>query len=165
MAQDDIQTRRFTIDQELTRQYRHFNADGTQLTVSLLPPLEGEDSNPMSHFLAIVTDLFEYALRDCEDYGMVGVTISNEVNVQDKAIGISFKRNDQIKGDVIWSVSEKVTQSNARINASHKLVMTVHSVKMPLGSGGEGITTKGRTLDVMAHLKRSIVEVGREKTA
>ena len=119
----------------------------------------------MSHFLASLTELFEYALRDCEDSDMFGVTISNQVNVQDKAIGISFKRNDQIKGDVIWSVSEKVTQSNARINASHKLVMTVHSVKMPLGSGGEGITTKGRTLDVMAHLKRSIVEVGREKTA
>jgi len=60
MAQDDV--RRFTIDQEMTWQYRRFNAEGTQLTVRLLPLFEGEDSTPMSHFLASVTELFEYAL-------------------------------------------------------------------------------------------------------
>jgi hypothetical protein len=38
-------------------------------------------------------------------------------------------------------------------------VITVHSVKIPTGFLGEGITTKGRTLEAMAHLKRSIVEV------
>jgi hypothetical protein len=38
---------------------------------------------------------------------MVGITISNEVNVQDKAIGISFRRKDQITGDVIWSISRR----------------------------------------------------------
>jgi len=102
MAQDDIQTQRFTIDEEQTRQYRRFNAQGTQLTVRLLPPSEGEeDSNPMSHFLASVTELFEYALRDLEDSDMIGVTISNEVNVKDRAIGISFRRKDQITGTVI----------------------------------------------------------------
>jgi len=36
-----------------------------------------EDTNPMSHFLASVTELFEYALRNCEDSDMVGITISN----------------------------------------------------------------------------------------
>jgi hypothetical protein len=48
---------------------------------------------------------------------MVAVTISNEDNVQDKGIEISFRRKDQITGDVIWSVFEKVAQSNARFNA------------------------------------------------
>ena len=157
MAQYDIQTRRYTIDQELIRQYRRFNSEGTQLTVHLLPPFEGEDSNPMSHFLASVTELFEYALRDCEDSDMVGVTISNEVNVQNKGIRISFRRKDQITGDAIWSVFEEVAQSNARFNAVDKLVMTVHSVKMPIGHGR--IATKGRPLEAMSHLKRSIVEV------
>ena len=38
------------------------------------------------------------------------------------------------------------------------LVVTVHSVKMPVGFGN-GIKTKGRPLSVMAHLKRSIVEI------
>jgi hypothetical protein len=55
---------------------------------------------------------------------MVGITISNEVHVQDKAIGISFRKKDQITGDVIWSVFEKVTHFNARFIALDKLVMT-----------------------------------------
>ena len=42
---------RFTVEEEQTRLYRRFNAQGTQLTVRLLPPHEGQDSNPMSHFL------------------------------------------------------------------------------------------------------------------
>jgi hypothetical protein len=51
-----------------------------------------------------------------------------------------------------------VVQSNARFNALDKLVI-VHSVKMTTGFGGEGTTTKGRTLEAMAHLKINIVEI------
>jgi hypothetical protein len=94
---------------------------------------------------------------------MVGITIRNEVNVQDKAIGISFRRKDQLSEHVIWSVFEKVAQSNARFHALDKLVMAVHSVKMPVGFGGFRVKTKGRQLSVMAHLKRSIFEVKSER--
>jgi hypothetical protein len=55
---------RFTIEEEITRQFRRFNAAGTQLTVRLLPPTEWVDSNPMSHFLASVSDLFGHALQN-----------------------------------------------------------------------------------------------------
>jgi len=55
---------RFTIDNEINRQYGRFNAKGSQLTVRLIPPIVGEDLNPGSHILASVTDLFEYALRN-----------------------------------------------------------------------------------------------------
>ena len=58
---------------------------------------------------------------------------------------------------------EKVAQSNARCNALNTLVMAVHSVRMPFGHGGDGISTKGRTLEIMVHLKRSIVEVNAKK--
>jgi len=134
---------------------------GAQLTVHLLPPFEGENQNPMSHFLASVSDLFEYVLRNCTDSDMVAITISNKVYVQDKAIGISFRRKDQLTGDVIWSVFEEVAQSNARFNALDKLAMVVHSLKMPVGFGR--VTTKGRTLETMVRLKRSIVEVKAEE--
>jgi len=143
------------------RQYRRFGAEGTQLTVRLLPPHEGEDSNSMSHFMASVPDLFEYALRNCDDSDMVGITITNEVNVSDKAIGISFRRKDQITSEVIWSVLGKVGQSNARFNALDKLIMTVHAVKMPVGNG-KGNTAKGRSLETMVRLKQSIVQVKAE---
>jgi hypothetical protein len=89
---------------------------------------------------------------------MVGITISNEENVQDKAIGISFRRRDQLTPNVIWSVFGKVAQSNARFNALDKLVLNIHYVKMPIGNGNGGIFTKGRSLANMAHLKRSIIE-------
>jgi hypothetical protein len=93
---------------------------------------------------------------------MVGITIKNQDNQNDKARGISYRRKDQITGDVIWSVLEKVSQSNARFNALDRLVIEVNSVKMPVGFGG-GIKTKGRPLSVMAHLKRNIVEIRAEQ--
>ena len=37
--------------------------------------------------------------------------------------------------------------------------MTVHSVRMPVGFGKRGMKNRGRPLPVMAHLKRSIIEV------
>ena len=58
----------------------------------------------MTHFQASVTDLFEYGLRDCQDSDMVGLTIRNEVNFQDKPIGFIFRRKDQISEEVIWAV-------------------------------------------------------------
>ena len=208
--------RRFKIEGEITRQYRRFNAVGTQLTVRLRlpiaeeeiappsaeeeiappsaeeeiaptsaeeeeiapplaeeeiapPPAEEEETapssaeeNPVSYFLASVRDLFENALRDVSDSDMVGITIQNEVNLKDKAIGISFRRKDQLSGDVIWSVFEKVAQSNANFNALDKLVVTVHSVRTPVGFG-RGVRARGRPISVMAHLKRSIVEVKAEE--
>jgi hypothetical protein len=48
-----------------------------------------------------MNDVFEYALRNCQDSDTVGLTIRNEVNVQDKVIGISFRRKDQLSEDVI----------------------------------------------------------------
>ena len=48
---------------------------------------------------------------------MVRIAIHNEANQNDKPIGVSFRRRDQLSVDAIWSVFEKVTQSNARLNA------------------------------------------------
>jgi len=49
----------------------------------------------------------------------VVLAIPNQVNQNDKPIGISFRRKDQLSGDVIWSVLERVSQSNSRFNALH----------------------------------------------
>jgi hypothetical protein len=155
--------RRFEVESEYTRQYKRFNTVGTQLTVVLQPPQEEEEEEhvkPIDHFLASVNDLFEYALRDLSDNDMVGITLRNEVNQNDKVIGISFRRKDQLSGDVIWSVFEKVSQSNSRFNALDRLVVTVHYVKMPVGFGR--VKSMGRPISVMAYLKRSIIEVNAE---
>jgi len=107
-----------------------------------------------------VTDLCEQALRNCNDSDMVRVSIRNEMNVKDKAIGISFRRKNQLSADVILTGWEKVTQSNSRFNAFDTLVLEVHTVKMSVGFGG--IKTKGRLLAIVAHLKKSIVRVKSE---
>ena len=48
-----------------------------------------------------MNELYEYALQDVGDSDMVGITIQNQVNQNDKAIGISFRRKDQLSADVI----------------------------------------------------------------
>jgi hypothetical protein len=91
---------------------------------------------------------------------MVGITIRNQVNVRHKAVGLSFRRKDQLTENVVWNVFEKVAQSNTIFNALDQLVVEVNLVRKPVGFGG--VKTKGRPLSVKAHLKRSIVEVKAE---
>jgi hypothetical protein len=62
---------------------------------------------------------------------------------------------------VIWSVLERVIQSNERFNALDKLVIVVHSVKMPAGFGR--LKTKGRPMSELAVTKESIVRVRAEE--
>jgi len=56
---------------------------------TIITPVDNND--PVGHFLASVNELFEYALQDVSDSDMVGITIQNQVNQNDKAIGISFR--------------------------------------------------------------------------
>ena len=141
--------RRFEILDANTRQYRRYIAVGRQLTVRLLPP--SDNTNPVAHFLASVNYLIEHALRDIEDSDKLVITIQNQVNQNDKPIGIISRRKDQLSADLIWSVFEKVSQSNSGFNALDTLVVNVHSVRMPVGFDKHAITSRGRPLSVMAH--------------
>jgi hypothetical protein len=61
---------------------------------------------------------------------MVGISIHNAENQQDRLIELSFRRRD-----VLWCVFEKVTQSNARCQALDTLTFHVHLVRMSVGFG------------------------------
>jgi len=89
-----------------------------------------------------VTNVCLHALRICDDSDMLDISIRKEVNMRDKAIAISFRRKHQLLADVTLKVWEKVTQSNSRFNALDKLILEVHSVKMPVGLVG-GSKTNG----------------------
>ena len=69
--------------------------------VRLLPPSDATD--PVSHFLDSLNELFLHALKNLSDSGIMGLTIKNCVNQNDNPIGISFKRKDQLAGDDIMS--------------------------------------------------------------
>jgi hypothetical protein len=99
-----------------------------------------------------VDALFEYSLHDLHPSDMVGISIHNADNQQDRPVGLSFRRRDQISRDVLWSVFDKVTQSNTRYQALDTLTIHMHSVEMPVGFG-RAETSKGRTLLMMAYLK------------
>jgi hypothetical protein len=144
----------FQIVRDIHRDYRRFGTVGRQFTLRLNPPTD-LDLNHVDHFLASVNDLFEHVLHDVQDSDMVGVAIRNEVNQRDKPIGLSFRRGDQMSGDVTWSVFEKVSQTNSRFNPLDTLTIESHAVRMPVGF--LGIKTKGRPLTVMDHLKRTII--------
>jgi len=118
-----------------------------------------DNSDPVAHCVTRVNDVFEHAIRDVDDSVMIGMTIQNQVNQNDNPNFISFRRKDQLSGDVIWSVFESVSQSNSRFNALVTLVVTGRSVKIPVGFGKRAIKSRGRLLSVMAHIKRSMVEV------
>ena len=93
-----------------------------------------------------MNDLFEHALQNLSDSGTVGITIPNRVNQNGKPIRISFRRKDKLSGDVILTPFEKISQSNSRFNALDKLIMTVYSVRMPVGFGKRAIKSKDRPL-------------------
>jgi hypothetical protein len=63
---------------------------------------------------------------------MVRITIQNRVNENDKPIGISLRHKYQLSGDVILSVFERISHSNSRFKALDTLIVTVHSVRMPV---------------------------------
>ena len=76
-------------------------------------------------------------------------------------VSVSDERINYWK-EVIWSVFSKVAQSNARYNAMDRLIVVIHSVKMPVSFGKTAVKSKGRPLSVMAHVKHSIINVKAE---
>ena len=134
--------RKLTIIDEITRvqkfQYCRYPAYRPSFA-----SIRGERKTPgFTNFMASVINLCEHALRNCEDSDMVGISIRNEVNMRDKVIGISFRRKDQLSTDTILNFWQKFTQSNSRFNGLDKLVLGVHSLKIPVGFGGVCIKPK-----------------------
>ena len=143
----------FEILEVHTREYSRFNTRGRQWNVSLNPPAEIPLPDPVTAFVDSVNNMFDHVLEYVRDADMVGITIHNKVSQSDKPIVFSYRRKDQIWSDVIWSVFDKLLQSNARFHPSDTLIVTVHSVTMPVGFGGNGMKLKGRPLANMVNLR------------
>ena len=103
--------------------------------------------------------MINYLVKALRDRDLVGFRIRNNGNVQDKVVGISFRRLDQLKPDVVWGVKEKVVQSNARFRLSDRLEVHLDHVRMPACNGRRAEKMKGRSLDVLSAKKSCIVVV------
>jgi len=88
---------------------------------------------------------------------LVGLRIRNTENLQVKVVGIGLHRWDKLKPDVVWGVLAKVIQNNARFSVSDRLEVHLDHVGMPACNGR--VKAKGRSVDVMSAIKRSIVRV------
>ena len=74
-----LQERKFEIIEEQTREYTLFNTQGTQWKVRLnQPPTISTD--PVTHFVASVNEMFDYLLENVGEGDMLGITIHKGVN-------------------------------------------------------------------------------------
>ena len=86
-------------------------------------------------------------MDEVPDRDLVGLRIRNTENVKDKVVGISLRRCDQLKPDVVWAVLRKVIKSNAILGLSDRLEVHLDHERMPVGNGKKAEKTKGRSLD------------------
>ena len=140
-----------------SKSFPKFNATGRSLLIKFRPPIQ--DVEPNVYLKECITALTNYLVNDVRDRDLVGLRIRNTENVQDKVVGISFRRRDQLKPDVVWGVLGKVFQSNASFGLCDRLEVHLDHVRMPAGNGKWAEGTKGRSLDVLSAIKRSIVVV------
>jgi hypothetical protein len=63
--------------------------------------------------------------------------IRNTENVQDTAVGISLRRREQLKTDVVWDVLGKVIQSKSSFGVTDRLEVHLNHVRMPAANGPE----------------------------
>jgi hypothetical protein len=124
--------------------------------IKFRPP--AEDVVPTIYLKECITALTNY-LVDVRDRHLVGLRIRNTENVQDKVVGISFRRREQRKPNVVWGVPGKFVQSNARFRLSDRLEVHLDHVRMPDGNGKMADKTEGRSLDVLSETKRRILVV------
>ena len=140
---------------QTSKSFPNFNANGRSLLIKFNSP--GEEQNHATCLKECITALTNYLMNDVPGRDLVGMRIRNTENVQDKVVGISLGRRDQLKPDVVWGVLSKVIQSNARFGLSDRLEVHLDLVRMPAGNGE--VKTKGSSLDVMGGIKNSIVRV------
>jgi len=90
-----------------------------------------------------ITAVTSYLVDKVPGRDLVGLRIRNTLNVQDKVVGISLRRRDQLKPGVVWCVLGKVIQSNDRFALTDLLEVHLDNVRMPAGNGKKAENIKG----------------------
>ena len=69
------------------------------MLIKFRPP--GEEQETTVCLKEGITALTDYLDDDVRESDLVGITIRNTENVHDKVVGISFRRREQLKPDVV----------------------------------------------------------------
>ena len=73
--------------------------------------MQGEELEPRAYLKECITN---YIVDEVADKDLAGLKIRNTESVQDKVVGITSRRRDQLKPDLNLAVLSKVIHSNAR---------------------------------------------------
>jgi hypothetical protein len=106
---------------ETSKNSPKFNTTGQSLLIKFNSP--SEEQEPITYLKECITALTEYLVREVPDGYLVGLSIRNTENLQDKAIGISLRGRDQLKPDVVCSLLGKVVPSHARFALTDRLIV------------------------------------------
>jgi len=131
-----------------------FNTTRRSLLIKFRSP--GKEQEPSTYLKECITAITNYLVDEVNDRDLVRLRIRNTENVQDKVVGISFRRRDQLKPDLVREIISKAIQSNAKFGLTDRLGVDLDHVRMAAGNGRMAEKTKGRFLDVSA-IKKSIV--------
>jgi hypothetical protein len=120
----------FTILDESSNSFAKLNSSGRRILIKFSSPSEGGDT--ITYLKECITALTDYLVDQVPDRDLVGLRIRNTEYVQDIVVGISLRRRDQLKPDVVWSFLGKVIQSNTRFALSDRLEDHFDHVRMPV---------------------------------
>jgi len=79
-------------------------------------------------------DLPDRLMAGILPHHQVGVTFINQ-NHPDKPFYLSFRTASNMSGDNVWSVLEKVIQSNTSFLYQDRFMVYIHHVELPTGEG------------------------------
>jgi hypothetical protein len=147
----------FDIIDETSKTFSKFNTTGRSLLIKFKPPTA--DQEPTGYLRECITTLTNYLVDEIPDRDLVGLKIRNTENVEDKVLGLSIRSRDHLKPDVVRDVLGEVVQSNARFGLTDRLEVHLDHIRMPVGNGKKAEKTKGRSLNVLSAIKKSIVFV------
>ena len=82
----------FLILDETSNTFPKFNTTGRSLIIKFKLP--GEEQEPTVYLKECITALTNYIVDEVPDRDLVGLRIRNTENIQDKVVGISFRRRD-----------------------------------------------------------------------
>lgn len=101
----------FEIISDERRRYQKFQTDARWTTLSFRKPTREEDIQVYLRtvFGSLLTHLPQ---RDVQPGDRIGLTILNSARPEQRAIGVSLRRADQLSADVILQTIEKILQSN-----------------------------------------------------
>jgi hypothetical protein len=84
---------------ETSKSFPKFNTTGRSFIIKF--KMQGEEQETTANLKECITALTNYLVDEVVDRDLVGLRIRNTENVQDKVVGISFRRRDLLQPDLI----------------------------------------------------------------